>query len=158
MAGSRVAVVRGAITDGLATFFAGLADFNGTTRPEWKVEVSYAYKFGSHAAERVFFGRATGETPPAAMRAGRNFRDETGRGDLVVLVSRIGGDGRDADTRAIAIGEQVETWIADRKNNELNVTGLQNLVIDGWELVNLANDKGHMTEITYKVRWTARLT
>lgn len=158
MAGSRVAAVRGAITDGLATYFGTLADYNGTTKPEWKVEVAYAYRFGSKAAERVFFGRATGDTPPAAMKAGRNFRDEVGRADLVVLVSRIGGDARDADNRATAIGAEVETWIADRKNNELGVTGLQNVVLDGWELVNLANDKGHMTEITYKVRWTARLT
>lgn len=153
--------VRKAIIDGLATAFTALPDFNGTTNPERKVSVTYAYPFGgagAKKAEKVFGGRTRIETPPAALRSGRNYRDETGLFDLVVLVSYVGGDAETADLRAYAIGQVIEEWLADRKSNELNVTGLQTLTVTGGESNNLGNDRGHMTELTYQVRWTARLT
>jgi len=158
MAGSASVAVRSAIITGLTTRFDNLADFNGTTKPEWEVVVSYGYNFGTSDAERVFCGRARADTPPAAMRSGRNYRDETGTFDLVVLCTAVGGNPEDAETRALAIGTVAEEWLADRKSNELAVTGLQSLVVEGWDLATLGNDNGHMTELIYRVRWTARLT
>jgi len=158
MAGSLVVSVRSAIKDGLTTLFAGLPDFNGQYDPEHRVEVSYAYDLNSAAAERVFTGRSQADTPPAALRSGTNYRNETGTFDLIVLVAAVGGSAEDADERALAIGTEVEEWIAARKSNELAITGLNTLRIDSWDLVGLMNDHGNMAELTYKVRWTARLT
>lgn len=158
MAGSVGVAVRKAVVDGLRTHLAGLADFNGSSAPERKTAVSYAYDFGAADAERVFTGRSRSDTPPAAMKAGRNFRNEDGVFDLVVLVTYVGGSAEQADERAFAIGAEVETWLADRKSNELGVTGLNTLLVQSWESTNLGNDRGYMTELTYRVGWTARLT
>jgi len=158
MAGSLVVSVRSAVTDGLTTLFAALPDFNGATDPEHRVEVTYAYTLGSAASERVYTGRSTADTPPAALRSGRNHRNEDGVFDLTILVALVGGSQEDADARALAIGAKVEEWIADRKSNELGLTGLVSLRIDSWDLVGLMNDHGCMAELEYKVRWTARLT
>jgi len=158
MAGSIVTDVKQAIVTGLTTAFAALADFNGTTAPERKVAVAYGYDAATQAAERVFTGRSRADTPPAALRSGRNYRDEAGFFDLIVLVAYVGGNASQAEDRSLAIGQVVEEWIADRKSNELGVTGLQTLRIDGWDLTPLFNDRGHMAELTYRLRWTARLT
>lgn len=159
MSGSRARLVRSAVVSGLTTHYASLADFNGTTAPERKTEVTYAYPHGGPSAtERVFTARARADTPPAALRSGRNHRDESGVFDLIVLVAYVGGSAEQADDRAFDIGEVAEEWLADRKSNELGVPGLQTLVVEGWESNNLGNDRGHMTELTYRVRWTARLT
>jgi hypothetical protein len=158
MSSSVVVDVKQAIKTGLATAYAALASFNGATAPERKVEVAYGYDANSSAAERVFMGRSRADTPPAALRSGRNYRDETGFFDLTVLVAYVGGSAEDAEDRAMAIGQVAEEWIADRKSNELGVTGLQTLRIDGWDLEPMFNDRGHMAVLVYRVRWTARLT
>lgn len=158
MSGSVVVAVKQGVVAGLTAHLAALDDFNGTTAPEHAVEVSYAYPVNTSAAERVFAGRSRAEQPPAALRAGRNHRDEAGVFDLIVLVAAVGGSAGDAEERALEIGAEVEEFIADRKSNELGVAGLQTLRVDGWELVSLFNDRGHLAELTYRVRWTARLT
>ena len=159
MAGSIVVALKAAVVSGLTTHLASLAEFNGTTSPERNVAVAYAYDLRTHDAERVFAGRARAETPSAAMKAGRNFRLERDSSfDLIVLVGYVGGSAQDAEARALAIGAEIEGWIADRKNNELGVTGLIGVSVDGWDLVHLMNDRGHMAELTYRVTWRARLT
>ena len=158
MGGSIVVTLKAAVVTGLTTHFAGLANFNGTTAAERRVEVAYGYDAKSHAAERVFTGRSRFDTPSAIMKPGRNFRNEDGTFDLIALVGYVGGSAQDAETRALAIGAEIETWIADRKNNELGITGLIGVSIDGGELVHLMNDRGHMAELTYRVTWRARLT
>lgn len=158
MAGSLVVAVRSAVTTGLTTLYAGLADFNGTTDASQNVEVSYGYFPTSDAGERVFTNRGRGDTPPAAMRSGRNYRNETATFELVVLVAMPGGSPEDAETRALEIGLKAEEWLADRKSNELGVTGLNTLVVESWELAGLGNDHGNIAELTYQIRYTARLT
>ena len=158
MAGSRVVAVKRAVIDGLESALAADQAFNGDALPERRVEVSYGYDRASTATERVFTTRSRADTPPAAMRAGRNFRDEAGTFNLVVLVSFIGGSVEDAEDRAVEVGEFIEEWLADRKQNELGVDGLQTLLVTAWDLVALGNDNGHLAELTYTVRWTARLT
>jgi hypothetical protein len=150
--------VRKAVTDGLTTHLAGLADFNGSTATERDVEVSYGYPFGSAATEKVYTGRSRAVTPPAALRSGRNHRNENGVFDLTVAVQYIGGDPYDADLRAAAIGGACEDWLAARKSNELGVDGLISLVVESWEADYAGLDGGTGSLLTYKVRWTARLT
>lgn len=149
--------VRKAVTDGLETHLGSLADYNGATAAERRIEVSYGYPFGSPATEQVYTGRSRADTPPAGMRSGRNTRNETGHFDLTVMVRYIGGNPYDADLRAAAIGGQCETWLAARKNNELAVTGLNTLVVESWQADYAAVDGGTASLITYSVRWTARL-
>lgn len=150
--------VRKAVTDGLTTHLGALAAFNGTTAAERNVEVSYGYPFGSAATEQVYTGRSRADTPPAAMRSGRNHRNENGVFDLTVAVRYIGGNAYDADLRAAAIGGACEDYLAARKSNELGVDGLQSLVVDSWDADYAGLDGGTGSLLTYKVRWTARLT
>lgn len=149
--------VRKAVIDGLATHLGSLAAFNGTTAPERNVEVSYGYKFGSPATEQVYTGRSRADTPPAALRSGRNHRNENGVFDLTIAVKYIGGDAYDADLRAAAIGGACEDWLAARKSNELGVTGLLSLLVESWDADYAGLDGGTGSLLTYKVRWTARL-
>lgn len=151
-------VVRKAVIDGLTTHLGSLAAFNGTTAPERDVEVSYGYPFASTATEKVYTGRSRADTPPAALRSGRNHRNENGVFDLTVAVSYIGGDAYDADLRAAAIGGACEDWLAARKSNELGVDGLLSLVVESWDADYAGLDGGTGSLLTYKVRWTARLT
>lgn len=157
MSGSRLIQVSESIIEGLADTLGGLSDFNGQTRNEWNVSVTYGYDWSVQHAECVFLGRAQAQTPPAAMRAGRNFRDETGERDLIIRTSAVGGDQLAAEDRAFAIGVVVEEWVADRKNGP-PVAGTQTLKITGWDLISAGSDSGHAAELTYRLQWTARLT
>ena len=147
-----------AVKAGLEELFGGLADFNGDVTPDWRTEVTYGYPFGQSPSEFVHFGRCRADTPPAGVKSGRNFRNETGELELIVVCMVPGGSPEDTDARAHAHREQIEAWIADRKNNELNVSGLQTLTTRGWESTPFGNDLGHGTEIRITVHWTARLT
>ena len=151
-------IVRKAVADGLTTHLAGLADFNGSAATERNVEVSYGYTFGSTATEQVYTGRSSADTPPAALRSGRNYRSENGTFDLTVAVRYIGGDPYDADLRAAAIGGACEDYLAARKSNDLGVDGLLSLVVESWDSDYAGIDGGSASLLTYKVRWTARLT
>jgi hypothetical protein len=150
--------VRKAVTDGLATHLGALSDFNGATAAEREVSVSFGYQFGRQdLTEQVYTGRSRADTPPAGMRSGRNTRNESGEFDLNVMVRFVGGDGYDAEERAEAIGGAVEDWFADRKSNELAVTGLNSLTVASWVADYAQLDGGTAALRTYTVRWTARL-
>lgn len=157
MGGSRVVAVKKAVMDGLAAAYGALSDFNGTTSAEHVVEVKYGWHENWKAAEKVFATSARGQTPPAAMRSGRNHRDESGTFELVILVAALDGDAWEAEDRAMDIGTVAEEWIADRKSGEL-AAGNYSLRITDWVLVSRSNVKGHLAELTYTVAWTARLT
>lgn len=150
--------VRKAVIDGLAAHLGSLADFNGSTAAERDVTVTYGYPFGSPTTEQVYTARSRADTPPAALRAGRNHRNENGVFDLTVMVRYVGGDAYDADLRAAAIGGACEDWLAARKSNELGVDGLQSLVVESWASDYAGIDGGTASLTTYQVRWTARLT
>lgn len=149
--------VRKAVADGLAEHLGDLSDFNGNGVPEQKTVVAFGYDFSNLHREHVFTGRSRADTPPAGMRSGRNTRNETGRFDLTVQVRVVGDDAYAAEARAEAIGGEVEDWFADRKNNELGVTGLNSLVVESWESDYRGIDNGTAALRTYVVRWTARL-
>lgn len=150
--------VRKAVINGIKDHLAGLSDFNGTTSKERNTEVSYGYTFSSTRAEKVYLGRTLGTTPPAALKTGRNIRDETGTFDLHVLV-RLSGEGAEAaEDRAHAIGAEIEDWISLRKNGEgLNITGLQWLLVTSWSSNYAGIERGTGVLLTYSVQWKARL-
>lgn len=149
--------VRKAVTDGLATHFAALSDFNGTTAAEQKTVVAFGYDFANKPREQVFTGRSRGDTQPAGMRSGRNTRNETGHFDLTVVVRSVAGNPYDAELRAEAIGAKVEDWFASRKSNELAVSGLNSLVVESWSADYAQIDTGAAALRVYVVRWTSRL-
>lgn len=149
--------VRKAVADGLAEHFASLSDFNGVAAAEQKTVVAFGFDFSAQPREHVYTGRSRAETPPAGMRSGRNTRNETGRFDLNVMVRSVAGDAYDAELRAEAIGAEVEDWFADRKSNELGVTGLLSLVVESWAADYAQADNGAAALRTYDIRWTARL-
>lgn len=147
-----------AVIDGLTTHFAGLNDFNGTTAPEQRTSVTYGFNFGSKSAEQVYLGRINADTPPAGLRAGRNFRNESGTFDLTILIRLPGKDASDAIARLFAVGHEVEDWIGERKSGEgLDVAGLQTLLISSWAADYAGIDSGTGAVLTYSVAWTARL-
>lgn len=150
--------VRKAVIDGLRTYLAGLADFNGATKPEDDVEVRYGYQNGWKAAEKVYLGRARADTPPAALRTGRNIRNESGTFDLIVFVdSKPGADPEEAEARAFAISGACEDWLSLRKSNELGVAGLQSLLVKGWDSDLGPSDSSSGALVRLTVAWTARL-
>lgn len=157
MAGSVRVAVKAALIEGLADLFASLPGFNSD---ENQVQVEYGYTTGEvRAAQRVYCGRSYSDTPPAAMKSGRNHRQETGYLDLIVLAEVPGGSAQDADERVDAIGTEIETWIADRKQGDgLGVTGLYELLVDRMEADYYPSDGGNAAIKTITVLWRSRLT
>lgn len=158
MAGSIAYPLKKAVIDGIAAHLATLDDFNGASDPAREVEVSYGFRHASHATERIFANRWRSDTPAAALRSGRNHRNESGEFELSIWVLFVGGDAEDAEERVDAIADEVETWLADRKNNELGVPGLLTLVVTGTEGEPRGGDNGAVCLKTLTVAWTARLT
>jgi len=156
MAGSLITSVRRAITEGFRTHLSALPAFNASAG-EGEVVVEYAYTFEAPSAQRVYTGRAQADTPPAALRAGRNHRNETGTFEVNILVQLAGSSPEEADLRVDAIGTQFEEWVADRKSNELGI-GLTSLYVVSWIGDYFGVDGGSGAIRTYTVRWNARLT
>lgn len=156
MAGSLVTAVRRAVTDGFRAHLAALPAFNASAG-EGEVVVEYAYTFGVQHAQRVYTGRAQADTPPAALRAGRNHRNETGTFEVNVVAQLPGCTPEEADLRVDAIGTQLEEWLADRKSDELGI-GLTSLYVVSWIGDYFGIDNGAAAIRTYTVRWNARLT
>lgn len=122
------------------------------------VQVTYGWPGGDTAErERIFTNNPRATHDPAALKAGRNFREEQMEFDIVLQVEGVGLSPEETDDRAITLGAEVEEYVADNKNS-LGVAGLNWIVMARMELTNLYNDRGSLTEITYAVRYQARLT
>lgn len=147
MAGSVVVAVRKAVAEGLASLIA-LTD----------ATVSYAWDPSLEERYQIFTGRSTAQTPPAALKSGRNFRSEEATFQLVIQVVEVGGNGLDGDEKAMEFGQVVEEWLADRKGNELGVTGLNWIRAESWELNGGPNDRAYISQLIFTIRYQARLT
>lgn len=143
--------LRRAVVAGLRDHLGGLEDFEA-------VEVSYGFTFASARAEKVYLGPTRSTTPPTALRPGRNIRAEAGGFDVHVMV-RLAGEGAEAtEDRGFAIGAEIEDWTSLRKSGEgLGVTGLQTLLISGWNADYAAVEGGTGFLLVYTLAWTARL-
>ena len=150
--------LRKAVIDGFKAHLGALDDFNGTTSKEQNVEVSYGYTFSSKRAEKVYLGRTFGNTPPAALRTGRNVRQEAAQFELRILVKLSGAGAEAAESRLFAIGAEFEDWMSLHKSGEgLGVTGLQTLVVASWASDYAGIEGGTAALLTYTNKWTARL-
>ena len=125
---------------------------------ETDVRVSYAYEPARNDREKIFTDRPRASTPPAAIRSGRNAREESGEFDVIVIVAGVNESPEWCDQRAQDLGGYVEDYLADHKSNEMGVDGLSWIRADSWELTNLAADRGSLTELKITVRYNARLT
>lgn len=135
----------------LITLLAARAGLSG-------VQVTFGWPGDDRAKkERIFTGRSYADQEQASLRAGRRFRDETGNFDLVIQVESVGGSISDAETRILAIGQEVEECVADNKTLG-GVSGLNWAVITGWTLDDMYNDQGSLAELTYTITYNARLT
>lgn len=147
--------VRRAVLNGFAGRLAYLLDYNPEAA-ELEATVTYGYDFGPPVTARVYSGRSRGESTPM-IRAGRSARNETGWFDVNILVQMLGGDAEEADMRCAAIGSELESWLADRKSNQLDVDGLNSLHVESWLADYTAVDGGMASVRTYTIRYTARL-
>jgi hypothetical protein len=145
------------VLSGLRTHLAAEDDFNGTTAPEERTEVRYGWETGWQATEKVYLGRSRAATPPAALRTGRNVRQESGTFELIVYVIKPGASPEDAEARAFAIAAECEDWLSTRKSNELGVTGLQSLIVSEWASDLGPADSGNGAIVTLTLSWSARL-
>lgn len=154
MAGSILVDVRSAVIDGLATDVKPALD-GGTG----DINVVYQWREDHSVREWVYTAEGRFNHTPASMRSGRNFRDEVGQFKLVILVAGVDMSQEEASTRALEISAACETWIADRKNNELGVTGLQTLTVNGDGFLNeMYAETGHLAIVDLPIKYTARLT
>lgn len=123
------------------------------------VDKAFQWKAKWDKRERLWTQRARFNHTPASLRAGRNYRDEVGRFDLMILVEGVSKTAEWSAERALELGLVVEEYIADRKNNELGVPGMLTLVVEGdGSLTEALTDTGSIAQLIYPVRYTARLT
>lgn len=155
MAGTLIVEVRSTLLAGVAaaTEFATI-DLKGH-----KPKVSLSYPLGAKDREKVFTRRARFTHAPASLKAGRTFRNETGLFEVVILVEGVGESAETTSTRAVTLGTAFEEYVADNRTLGGAVTGLNWLVVEGdGELAELMNDRGTLAELTYSLKYDARLT
>jgi hypothetical protein len=144
MSATRIVAVRKAVVAAITD----LAAFAG-------VEVMYAYR-DKGLREFAYTRDATFEHSARALKAGRNFRDETGRFELVIWIEAPGKSAEDAADRALDLGLAVEEWVADHKQG---VGGAFTLLVDGAGSVREAvSDTSAFAELVLPIKFNARLT
>lgn len=128
--------------------------------PEFQdVETTFGYRVGSKRRERCWTQQARFNHEPAGMRATKTHRAEDAAFDLVILVEGIGKTAEWSCTRALEIGVAAEDWCATHANWTGQVEGLNWLQIQGdGALVDGFSDKASLAELTYPIRYQARLT
>lgn len=126
---------------------------------ESRVSCTYGYRGGSDdkRREEIYTNRPRATHDPAAMKSGRNFRNEEMEFDIVLMVSDPTLAPEDLDTRAMTLGTFIEEFVADRKNS-LAVPGLNWIRMSGFEMENRNMQTGSLTLAQYTVRYDARLT
>lgn len=150
MARSIVVEVRKAV-------IAGISDLIG----DESVSVTYGWQGAGDDArrEQVYTNRPRAEHQPASLKAGRTFRNEQMDFDIVVLVMDPSKRPEEVDDRVMELGQLVEEFIADnRDGSALGITGLNWLIVTGFEMENRLMDSGSASLAQYTVRYDARLT
>jgi hypothetical protein len=155
MAGTRIVAVRSTLLTGLAAMSA----YTTLDAKGHKPLVSLGYPLGAKDREKVFTTRARFSQTPASLKSGRTFRNETGNFNVVITVEGVGESQDTTSARAVTLGLALEEYVADNRTLGGTVTGLNWLVVDGdGELAELMNDRGTLAELTYPLKYDARLT
>jgi hypothetical protein len=100
-------------------------------------------------------GRAQIDHEPAALMSGRLARKEVASFDVVIVTKVVGGTSLEADELAMELGQEVESVLAE--NRTLGVVGINWATIAPVSLTGFFNDQGFLAELTYTVRYSARL-
>lgn len=140
--------IRVAVIEGLSDLAELTADF----------EVRYSWRRNWLARGQVFTANSTYESPPAALRSGRNYRDESGTFDIVVRYEAEGFDQAGTDLACETGLALVQTYLADRKSNELGVTGLQWVREESVTFAGGHTDHSTIAEAIMTVRYAGRRT
>ena len=154
MARTVVVEVRKAAVAGIqAALTAAGASYRG-------VSCSYGYSGDDDERRELIYTSSPRATHgPASLKAGRNFRDERMEFDIRLLVRSPGDAPEDNDTRAAAIGQLIEQWVADTKNGTLlGVSAVSGFVMSDLRIENMFGPTGSMSIWQYTVRYQARLT
>jgi len=150
MASTIVVALRRAVVDGLSGLLPDYGDRQAL--------VTYAWDPEARDSLQVFTMRPRGDHSPAALRAGRNHRNEEASFQVVIHVEVAGADVEEADNRALEIGQVVEEFIADHKSNELAIPGLNWITVSSWEMNGGPADRSAISQLIYTVSYNARLT
>jgi hypothetical protein len=123
------------------------------------VEVMYAWQ-GTTGREFAYTREAKFDHGPAALKAGRNFREEDGSFEFVIWIESVGGTPEEANDRALELGLPFEEYVADNKTGAaLAVTGLKWIEVRGsGSLREAPADQGSVAELVYPIAYQARLT
>lgn len=126
---------------------------------ESRVSCTYGYRGASDdkRREEIYTNRPRGTHDPAAMKSGRNFRNEEMEFDIVLMVSDPTMAPEDLDERAMTLGTFIEEFVADNKNS-LAVPGLNWIRMASFEMENRNMQTGSLTLAQYTVTYNARLT
>lgn len=123
------------------------------------VQVSDGYSGVDEAEPETIFtneARSTGVTP-AGLKAGRTFYNEAAEFDVVVLVKDAHGTPAEVKARAQTLGREVAECVADNRTLGA-LSGLKFAVVDRWDLRTLYGQTGSIAELTFTIRYEARLT
>lgn len=151
MAGTSMVVVRRALYDALEA--ARLAS-------QLPVGVSVSYTYGRGVGRKgLYLGRARAVHEVARSGgADRAERDEQVLVELHITVREPGADHTRTETEAAAIGTVVEELLAATPSVMHEVTGLYYAGVDSIDLDPVADDDAATTDLTYGLRFRARLT
>lgn len=116
----------------------------------------YAWSPAVQSKRMIFTAGGSGEIPPAAMRSGRNYRDE--QTTVQVIFHCVGKDAGTADAEAVAAGEVFEEWLSDNPTPSASVPGLNWIRLDSYRLEGGHTDGGYAASLQYTLRYQARNT
>lgn len=127
---------------------------------ELPVGVTVSYSYNRNVGRKaLYLGKARAEQEAArAGGAGRYERDEQVLALLHVFVRMPGADHTKTDVEAEAIGLVVEELLAATPSVIHSVTGLYYAGVDSIDLDPATDDDGVVTDLTYALRFRARLT
>lgn len=122
------------------------------------VKLSYGDPGENALKETIWCGRILeNEHEPVALKAGRRRREENFTLEVYVDVTGTRLTHERAESRAVALGQALEEYLADNPKLDDSVTGLLFAVVSGMELVTLQTTDGPSTRLTVSIDVKGRL-
>lgn len=156
MPGTLALSVRKAVAKDFGTYVRAQTGFSAVA-----TAYSWTPAFGERNREKVFTrGGDEADQETAALRSGRRYRDELKDFDVVIVSELPGKSPEVVADRVVAVGAHFEEWLADRASGQtLGLVGLNWITVIGADgPFEAAGRDGSIAELTYRVRYRARLT